>query len=179
MVNSMSKITDFYTGVDLDQHGRTLLYILYKDNKWWEDCHDHIQWVFPTNKPSKHNPLAPLLTPEDIAEFRSNSYIQGTARISFYRFLDFLGLRYDRSNNIVYAGPEFCSLLPEVWLTPNHNHLRITRCLEFLGLVGIDTQMVAFYKFLKNLKAVFNADISDETFAYWTTEHIIASGMFR
>lgn len=163
----MSKIIDFYCGHGLDQHDRTLEFVLTQDDAWWEGCHNHIQWVFPTDKPSQFNPEAPLLTEKDIKIFNINLVIRDNARRSFYRFLDFLGLKYDFDYGGVYAGPKFVSLLPKVWLEPNHNHLRITRCLEFLNLAGLYPEISGFYSFLMSLSQVFTTQIEDETFTFW------------
>lgn len=156
----MSKITDFYNGRGVDQHGRTLEFILAQDDAWWEECHDHIQWVLPTNKPSQFNPNAPLLTLEDIVLFKSSNIMVANARMSFHRFISFLGLQYDFSHNRIHAGPNFASLLEPVWLIPNHNHLRVTRCLEFLKLIGSYNELDAFYQFLVGMRNVYYKEIS-------------------
>lgn len=37
----------------------------------WEMHHEFIQWLFPLKTPSAFNPDAPLLTDEDIEEFKN------------------------------------------------------------------------------------------------------------
>jgi len=58
------------------------------------------------------------------------------------------------------------------WLTlANHNHLRITRILRSLRLVGLEDEAAAFFRCLAGLhgKEAASAEprISEETFNYW------------
>lgn len=85
--------------------------ILNKDDDWFENCHNHIQILFPTNKPSQFNKDAPLLTPEDAANFCKENLKLGLER--FYRFLE--------STDALYI--------------PSHNDLRLTRAIECVALI--------------------------------------------
>jgi hypothetical protein len=84
-----------------------------------EYVHDYIQWAFPLTVPSRFNPDAPLLSEEDIRHFKADKSLQATAVKLHNRFLKFL-------------------VNTHRWRqTHDHNHLRITRMLTFLSLIGL------------------------------------------
>ena len=89
----------------------------------FEEEHDFIQWIFPLDEPSSYNSKAPILTKEDIQEFRKDHCLQHNVMISVHVFMRFL-----------YITSEF-------WCTDrDHNHLRITRILKSLVLLGLEKE---------------------------------------
>jgi len=83
-----------------------------------EGIHDFIQWMFPLPEPSQWNPDAPLLTPHDVKRFSEGAVLKAAVTESRIQFQGFL----QRTT---------------AWHRPSdHNHLRITRALKFLTLVG-------------------------------------------
>jgi len=149
----------------------------------WEGVHDFIQWVFPLKEESAFNPDAPLLTDEDIAIFRADDELKQALFLSFHRFLRFLGLRcrYDQPTNKWITTPvaanehgigdEFLTKAEieekqKVWAYPNHNWLRITRCLHSLRLLGLEYAADSFFDSLCKLYDE-NRGITPDTFKYW------------
>ena len=65
-----SALVKFHAGVGTDDQGRTRNQILAFGDRQLEEVHDYIQWLFPLPEPSRFNPDAPLLTPEDVMRFR-------------------------------------------------------------------------------------------------------------
>ena len=65
----MSEITDFYRG-SLNKNGVNLNDIWDMSFEELDKCHNFIQYLFPTQEVSQFHPEAPLLTNEDIEEFR-------------------------------------------------------------------------------------------------------------
>lgn len=115
---SKSKVTiqEFYSGKPLklkNGENLTIQQILLKDNKWWDECHDFIQWIFPTVTQSLHCKDAPILTEEDADFIRDNHGFLFVSALE--RFIEFVA-----SVNM----NKF-----------NHNHLRITRMLESEALI--------------------------------------------
>lgn len=116
----MSDIIKFYRGEKCNSK-----HIL--ENVWCytssqlETIHDYIQWLFPLNVVSECQPYSPILTEEDIFEFRSSNELKLKIIKSVQVFMNFL-----KENQ-------------EIWVTKfNHNHLRITRMLRFLTLIGLE-----------------------------------------
>lgn len=145
----------------------------------WEGIHDFIQWVFPLKEPSQFNPDAPLLTDEDIAIFRTDDELKQALFLSFHRFLKFLGLRCEHKDGQWVTSPmqpgqvfdEFFTKAEldkkhRVWEHPNHNWLRITRCLHSLRLLGLEYAAESFFNGLCELYNQ-NRGITPDTFQYW------------
>jgi hypothetical protein len=162
----------FYARRAPDDRGRFL-----EDIQGWSDLqlertHDYIQWLFPLTKRSAFNPSAPILDAKAISEFLSRPKLRANFRASLVRMLAFYGLELvgDRPLRIVPSAS--FSEQAENWLTPlNHNHLRITRILESLMLLGLEEEAAAFFGCLEGLygkeSARVEPRISEETFHFW------------
>jgi hypothetical protein len=162
----MSQLIDFYRGTGTDTEGRRLDDILTWDDDSLEAVHDFIQWLFPLPEPSRFNPDAPLLTPEDIAAFRQDPALRANLRRSFERILTFLGLQ--ETDGEVIEGPNLAKRAPDIWDYPNHNWLRITRILRSLRLLGLEAESQALYRRLDDFHSRRKYPIDRETFRYWT-----------
>jgi hypothetical protein len=163
----MSQLVDFYRGTGTDSEGRRLDDILAWRDGQLEAVHDFIQWLFPLPEPSRFNPDAPLLTPEEIATFRDDPALRANLRRSFERILSFLGLM-ENADGQVEPGPNFDRRAPDVWDYPNHNWLRITRILRSLRLLGLEAEAQALYRRLEDIHTRRRFPIGDDTFRYWT-----------
>src|SRR5579884_3099361 len=129
---TMSPLINFYRGTAPDSEGRMLQEIWAWSDQELEAVHDFIQWLFPLPEPSRFNPDAPLLTPEDVAAFRTDDRLRANLRRSFERILTFPGLAETPGGQVV-EGPNFAARTPDVWSVPNHNWLRVTRILRSLS----------------------------------------------
>jgi hypothetical protein len=163
----MSGLVDFYRGEAADTEGRWLQDIWDWSDGRLEAVHDFIQWLFPLPEPSRFNPDAPLLQPEDIAAFRSDECLRANLRQSFERILTFLGLALVAEGQ-VQEGANFSARAPDVWHSPNHNWLRITRILRSLRLLGLEEESQALYGQLEVLYQSRRFPISADAFRYWT-----------
>ena len=160
----MTALLDFYRGDGRDAAGRTIDDVWAYDAKRLEMAHDFIQWLFPLPEPSRFNPDAPLLIPNDIAAFRTDAGLRARAVRSLDMMLRFYGL--GREGDAVMRGPGFANAH---WLTPlNHNYLRLTRILMFLRHVGLDREARAIYACLADIAAHEGKDaISAHTLGFW------------
>lgn len=163
----MSKLTEFYALEAPDCEGRMLDEYWRSSNEVLEYSHDRIQWLFPLVEPSNYNPNAPLLTPEDIAIFKADPKIRENVITSLCRILRFFGLsisqlsddlhlvgkstEWDSQSGILFAG------------IFNHNHLRMTRILTCLNLLGFRKEAEAVFEFLKKYRSTY----SDNCWWYW------------
>lgn len=115
----MSEIIDFYSGKPTSCN-YTLSDIFAFNFIDMETVHDYIQWIFPLTEASQFHPNSPILTPDDINFFKNNLTLKWRvlALVNHYiRFLHF---------NIHWVNEH------------DHNHLRITRMLKFLVLIGLE-----------------------------------------
>ena len=166
----MSKIIAFYNGEHI-LRGKTLSGVQMFNYEHMDLCHDFIQWMFPTLEQSAHHPTAPILTLEDIEEFKADPVLKKKLRCSFSKFLGFLGLyldyRVDGDAWVGLAGNYDDRRLH--WQTPhNHNYLRITRVLTCLRLCGLENEAKAFFKVLDYLFWKHYGSIPEESYHYWS-----------
>ncbi|CAE7791797.1 DEK1 [Symbiodinium sp. CCMP2456] len=59
----------------------------------WENRHNYIQWLFPTDEESEYHPEAPVLTPEIQEQMLVDSAVEDSLIRSFEKFMQFLGLQ--------------------------------------------------------------------------------------
>jgi hypothetical protein len=171
MVAANNRILDFYSGASPDHGGRYLQEILEWSDNGLERTHDYIQWLFPLPERSGFNVSAPVLDAGTIHEFRSRLELQRNMRASFVRMLTFYGLEMVGLPGPIRPSSYFAQRSAN-WLTEsNHNHLRITRILRSLRILGLKAEALAFFDCLA---AIYNAEagnrsprISDETFRFW------------
>lgn len=163
-------IVAFYRGERPDASGRHLANILDWDDRQLEAVHDYIQWVFPTSQPSAVNVSAPLVTRETVAAFHADEELRGGLLRSFDRILRFYGLERVQGDAGVEIRPGVNYEVRKTnWLHPgNHNHLRITRILTSLRLLGLPDEAAAFRRCLLGIyDKVGSACISGETLRFW------------
>lgn len=162
-------LIDFYSGKRGDDKGRMIFEIQGWDDVMLEGCHDQIQWMFPLPERSRFNPSAPLLTPDIIEQFRADNDLKEMLRLSFKRMMIFYGLVVEPTGRIA-VGPDF--VIKSSWLTPdNHNHLRLTRIIRSLRLLGLEAESMELFKCLAVIWAneirTGQNRITDETFQFW------------
>lgn len=162
-------IVEFYRGRGPDSAGRTLDEILAWDDDLLEQVHDYIQWLFPTRRHSDYNPDAPRLLDDTVRDFLYDDVLRERLLAALERMLSFFGLR------VIRAGAQ-----PEIgksarwrdratnWLTVNnHNHLRITRILSSLCLLGLPEYARAFHHELERIQEEYPSEISEFTLDCW------------
>jgi hypothetical protein len=163
-------IVAFYSRRAPDSSGRHLEQILAWDDASLEQVHDYIQWLFPLREPSRFNPDAPLLNDTVVASFHADPGLRANLLKSFHRMLEFYGLAATQTGDggtKIIPGPRFQERAAE-WLRPgDHNHLRITRILTCLRLLGCDVHSLAFFVCLSGIHRDLPGAITPATFAFW------------
>ena len=160
----------FYRLDGPDARGRTLPEIWAWDAARLEGVHDYIQWLFPLPEPSAFNPDAPILTTETIEAFRADAELRQRLLRSLALMLDFYGLalepdgdgapRIERARDFVAKSAG--------WLRPgDHNHLRLTRILTSVRLLGLDDHSRALYRCLAAIARDYPLAGSSATLDYW------------
>ena len=159
----------FYINYGPDHRGRTLNQILAWDDEALEHQHDYIQWLFPLTEPSGANPDAPLLTFAEMELFRESEPARARFVEAFERMLEFYGLRLVREESgLLVERTDNFEKRARNWLNPgNHNHLRITRILTSLRLVGLSQYSKAFFRCLEVIYQEHRNRITETTFGFW------------
>lgn len=168
MTRDGDRLVRFFSGGEDDQ-GRTLDAILGWDDARLEMVHDYIQWIFPLPERSGANPWAPVLDAAAIAAIRSRAETQERLRAAFERMVTFYGFALE--DNAVVEGPRF-AVVARNWLhAGNHNHLRLTRMLRSLRVLGLEREAAALWSALRVVyereRAAGRRTITEETVAFW------------
>lgn len=155
----------FYRDGAPDDRGRTLAEILAWPDEGLEAVHDYIQWMFPLPERSGANPSAPTLDEATIRAFHATAEMRNRLRQAFERMLRFYGLMW--TGSAVERAPEFADRARD-WITPmNHNHLRLTRILRSLRLLGLEVESAALYRTLEAICREYPTRISPRTCDFW------------
>lgn len=170
MDRAESPLLAFYRGTGRDDSGRLLDEIRQWPDERLEYTHDYIQWMFPLRERSQFNAGAPVLDGATIAAFRSDDGLRAELRASLRCMLTFYGL--ELHEGAVRRTERFAERSRE-WVTAgNHNHLRITRILKSLMILGLAEEARAFYECLTEICARERQrerpQISATTFAFWS-----------
>ncbi len=166
---SASRIVTFYRGRGRDSRGRYLRDVQQQSLGDLESVHDYIQWMFPLPEPSKAVPGSPVLTPEDIEEFRADQGLKSELLKSFDIMLRFYGFELSEAGDQlrVSFAPGFAAR-SRVWLSPhNHNFLRLTRILRCLSQLGCERQARALLESLRDLYRHHPAEIGSTALRHW------------
>jgi hypothetical protein len=133
------------------------------DDVFWNTCHDFIQWVFPTNEPSQFNKNAPVIDAIQIKDLLEVKDFDIKYKKAIGRYCEFLGIAFyddkfeladDWHEKVIY------------WLGPktfDHNHLRITRLLKSMKLLGFQELQIKLFSFLQK----FEKYINPTSFEFW------------
>jgi hypothetical protein len=161
-------LIDFYAGQRPDHRGRLLSEIQSWDFEQLEDIHDFIQWLFPLPEPSPVNPGAPTLDIATIEEFRQRPDLQAALLASFRTMLAFYGFELaSETPPKIERGANF-AVRSTNWLNPNnHNHLRITRILRALRLLGLEAHAHAFFEALDAVYKQMPSKITATSYGFW------------
>lgn len=162
------RLVRFFSG-GADDAGRTHAEILAWDDERLEQVHDYIQWLFPLPERSGANPAAPVLDAVSIAAIRADAGMQARLRAAWRRMLAFYG--FEVRQGAVAEGAAFARRAA-VWLHPgDHNHLRITRILRSLRVLGLEAEAQQFWRALADLykrdRTAARQRITERSFAYW------------
>jgi hypothetical protein len=164
-----------------DEQGRTLEDILAWNDATLERTHDYIQILFPLPEPSGVNDNAPLVTLEVRQAFKNRPELRESLIDAFKRMLAFYGLEYSKvqdtddsrdynpdtvSTHAITDGPNWEAAKDRWVVHKNHNHLRITRIIRSLRVLGCKEQAQALYCFIEADEEV-NAVVSRQSRGFW------------
>ena len=152
-----------------DPLGRTLDMILAWPDTELEYCHDYIQYLFPLPERSAFNDFAPVIDRATYAAFRARSDLRTRLKQSFDRMLAFYGFEYNVSHEEVYVSrtPRFDEAARNWVKRVNHNHLRITRILRSVRILGLEMEAEALWRALDELCDEKEL-ISKKSRTFWT-----------
>ena len=164
-----TSIVDFYSGRFKHPSGRTIEGVLEMDDDALEAAHDVIQYLFPLTERSQCQPHSPVLSRAEVEEFRSSKELKVMLSESLGRMLKFYGLSVvmDAVGPVVWRGPGWDERSPNWLQKGDHNHLRLTRMVKSLKLLGLGHYADALQKFLLEEAARTPAAFTRETVGLW------------
>jgi hypothetical protein len=116
-MTSNINIVDFLEGAEPNINKLYIQDIWDLSDEEIENTHDFIQWLFPTDKPSRYNLAAPVLSEQDILNIQNSEKAKKNLKYSANWFLNFL----DRHSYWIHKD--------------DHNQLRIKRIKKCLRLL--------------------------------------------
>jgi hypothetical protein len=174
----------FITGKGTDDKGRTVNDYLQFDTDKWEECHDHIQWAFPSNVKSAFNPNAPVIDfnflKERMAEYELRQVFTSNISALTWKYLYSLGIEWHNGGEplrLMFEHPERLA-----WLRHkgDHNHRRITRLFILLHHLRGHMHPLRLNRLLQAQSFIVNhfeisAAYDEKTLDFWTSA--IAAGI--
>ncbi len=168
----MNRIVDFYRGKIRHPCGVGIETIWGWDDRRLEDEHTYIQWLFPLREPSRAVPGSPTIADDEVEEFRRDPALRERMLRSLRLMLGFYGFlgrpaAAPGGGATIGPGSDF-DAKSRNWLTPgNHNHLRITRILKSLVLLGLRSEAIEWFTALQRVYRENTAAIGATTYEYW------------
>ena len=149
-------LVSFYNPYTLapDSKGRTLPRILAWPDTKLESSHDYIQVLFPLPEGSMFNWIAPLVDASTFHAFRSRPELRNGLKKSLTRILHFYGFELQGRDaaDMKVIPADHAPKAFRNWVVPsNHNHLRITRILRSLRVLGLEQEAKAFFVALQKV----------------------------
>ncbi|KAF7536288.1 hypothetical protein G7054_g4675 [Neopestalotiopsis clavispora] len=166
---AMRRLVDFYHLKDSDRQGRTVEEILKWSDRELESCHDYIQTLFPLPEGSIFA-NAPVIDEETYLYWREHEDLKRNQRRAFDRMLAFYGLEWEQGEN----GPTGQIIEKEGakanltnWVVPiDHNHLRLSRIIRSLRVLGLEDEAKAFHDALDAVCEKYGR-VSQRSRMYW------------
>ncbi|CAD6442233.1 a5120602-3a92-494b-8a01-d384c48cc083 [Sclerotinia trifoliorum] len=149
-------LVSFYRSKTPDTTGRYISQILKWDCRKLEDTHDYIQWLFPLPEESMVS-SAPLVDADVFNAFQSSPELQSLLKNSLVKMLDFYGFEFvdglNENNNLptIVRSPSFTAKCGNWLVRRDHNHLRISRILRSLRVLGLEPEAAALYKAISDI----------------------------
>ena len=180
----MSKLIQFYNNLYPINNKN----YFFSDVMKWDDYnlevkHDYIKWLFPSEKEDKKNPV---LTKQDIKQFRSNTIIRSNVVEATLKMLFFYGFVLDGSS---YGVKQEKPLNRRdngrtIGLFAVHNYNRLTRIMDFLVTIDMDYLSAIFFlalcQALKSNELLLKKVIANKSIKYWmATQNYLVSETYN
>ena len=153
-----------------DTKGRTLATILAWDDSKLERSHDYIQVIFPLPERSAFGWSAPVVDRKTFETFRSRPELRAGLKDSLNRILRFYGFHLQETSEgpKITRGSNFSKVAGN-WVTRmDHNHLRITRIIRSMRVLGLEPEARAFYAALDEVYHKYEGRIGQKSMEFWT-----------
>ncbi len=132
---------NFLLGKGCDGRGRHIEDYFKFSSERWEECHDHIQWAFPSDIPSQFNLNAPVINKDELFDFGADCGIE--VKIAIFDNMN--RLLEDYLLSIGFDHKMYRPIESTYIFTPdNHNFRRLTRAIRSFHLFHACTNLRDF-----------------------------------
>lgn len=169
-MNDSQDVIAFFGGQGEDAEGRSLLQILEWGDELMECCHNYVQWLFPTDEPSRFNSDAPLIDESVGLAASRDPVVKENFLKGFARFMKFLGLSIvTQSGELQLAkAANFEKRKLMCWEGPqNHNWMRVSRVLRCLQIMGFEEELLALHDCLEMIVDELPGMVDDDIVQIW------------
>jgi hypothetical protein len=113
--------------------------------------------------------MAPIVDEHIFTAFRTRGELRLSLQRAFIRMLDFYGfIGIPSGENMEIAMVSNFEQVARHWLTRfDHNHLRITRIIRSLRVLGLEQNAGAFYRCLFEVNNQFKSHLGPRSLEYW------------
>ncbi|KAF2426299.1 hypothetical protein EJ08DRAFT_377489 [Tothia fuscella] len=152
-----------------DPKGRRLDDILAYTDRLLETGHDYIQIIFPLPEGSPYNWAAPIVNAAVFNEFRSRPELRANLRKSFQKLLAFYGFNENIENGHakIHRADNHSRQFKNWVVRTDHNHLRISRIIRCLRVLGLEEDAKAFHQAIIDVDRDFPNKIGPQSLMYW------------
>ena len=167
MITDKKYILEFLTNQKANHKGYIYNDLIEFSNKKMEECHDHIQWMFPTNQPSKFASKFPIITVDFVNYLKRNQETYNIVCMNMIKALERMEGFY---NLYKYQNHEIVDNIKDFYYFSknNHNLLRITRIIRSLRLFELDEFSCRFYSRVMEVFKLFLNHFEKEFCQYGT-----------
>ncbi|KAI1421474.1 opioid growth factor receptor conserved domain-containing protein [Xylaria sp. FL1777] len=171
---SMRRLVNFYDPASRgpDAYGRKLDDILDWSDDRLESQHNYIQTVFPLPEGSGFGHLAPVVDEETMLIFTHSPELRRNLLRTLKRMLAFYGFHAEDKEGddfqLIITPSKDCEPGFSRWVARvDHNHLRITRIIRSLRVLGLESAAWDFYAALIEVYET-RGIISSSSIGFWT-----------
>ncbi|TGJ78338.1 hypothetical protein E0Z10_g10424 [Xylaria hypoxylon] len=155
-----------------DARGRKLDEILEWSDDQLEHQHNYIQTVFPLPEESGFGHIAPVIDEETMLIFTQSPELKRNLLRALKRMLAFYGFgaedKEGHDYELVITPRKDCEVGFSRWVVRiDHNHLRITRIIRSLRVLGLEGAAKDFYNALIEVYKTMGT-IGSSTIGFWT-----------
>ncbi|KAI1757621.1 opioid growth factor receptor conserved domain-containing protein [Xylaria castorea] len=171
---SMRRLVNFFDPATKgpDSHGRTLDQILEWSDDELESQHNYIQTVFPLPEESVFSFHAPVVDEETMLNFTQSPGLKSNLLRALKRMLVFYGFdaedKEGSNSRLVITPKKNCEPGFSRWVVRiDHNHLRITRVIRSLRILGLEGAAEDFYNALIEVYKL-RGMVGSSSIGFWT-----------
>lgn len=128
---------------------------------------DSIQILFPLPEGSPFNWQAPVINKAAFDAFRARADLRQSFERGFWRIMAFYGFEQEGTGIDLKRSSDHKHQFRNWVVRMDHNHLRITRVIRALRILGLEKHADAYYEAIQKVNVDFPNRIGERSLMYW------------